>query len=258
MRFTKVLALVACVILSASQAEAQTITRVSTATKNSTQTGASLVSATQTHTAGNLLVAAFYHQSSGDTSTGCTNTAGDTWAPTRNPAFNLSSQRVVELWYTATSTTAASTPTGTIGATNDVVTCTINSGNTFNAIDVYEFSKTSGTWGLVGDSTGSAASAATTFTTGTLTLTNPSVIVAELLVTSSQTPTPFTGYTQTNSGSSSFIWSSYHITSTSEAAGATGTSTGYAIVGAAFQASTGGGTPGCKNGLLLMGAGCDH
>ncbi len=220
----------------AASAHAQTITKISTATKNSTQSGASLTTAAQTHIIGNLLVVTLYHQSSGDTATGCTNLAGDTWAPVRSSALLIGGTRALEIWYTATGTAAASTPTGTIGFVNDVVTCTIDSGNTFTGADAYEFHKTSGTWGFVTQQTGT--NTGTAIASASLTLTNPSVIVGSIIVETAGSLTD-SNYTLTNTGGSSFIWSEYHITSSSETATATtGTSATWGILAAAFQAST--------------------
>lgn len=238
------LLLTLCVLAVASSVCAQTITVPTFVSRNTGQSGASLVSATQTHSAGNLLVAMLFHQANTATATGCTNTAGDTWAPTRATAYNQSlggTSRTVEIWYTATASSAASPATGTIGATNDIVTCTINAGNTYDTIDVGEAHKTSGTWGFVADAVGTAASGATSFTTTSLTLTNPSVIFGQMMLSSSGTVTPGTGYTlgpgAGGADGGSFSWTEQHITSVSEAATATGSSTGYVFIAAAFQAS---------------------
>lgn len=197
-----------------------------------------------------------FHQANTAAASQCANTASDTWAPTRSGTVNATlsgTARALEIWYTATGTAAASTPTGTVGAVNDVVTCTINGANTYQTIDVYEFNKSSGTWGFVADSSNTAASGATTFTSGSLTLSNPSVIVGQLMLDNSQTITAGTGYTAVNSDGGAFSWSEYHIVSSSEAAQATGpTQTGYVFMAAAFQASTGAAAP---RRLMLLGVG---
>lgn len=250
------------VVLASTVLGAQTITQVSLASKNASQGGGTITSQAQTHAAGNLLVALSFHQDAGDNISSCSNTAGDVWARTRSSNFQKNfggSLRSLEIWYTATGSTFGSTPTGTIGATNDVVSCVSSNSNFYSGMNVYEFNKTSGTWGLVGDSNDSDGTTAdATQSTGSFTLSNPSVLVGVIYDNAgSGGLTGSNGATVSNMTGDGFTFTNVLITASSQAlASTTASAIQYAMLGAAFQASSGGGGKPACSGLLLRGVGC--
>jgi hypothetical protein len=107
----------------------------------------------------------------------------------------------------------------------------------YSVAEVLEFS--GGTFSFVSDSTGTNNGTGT-ITTGTLTLSNPSVIVAQIEMDATGLVAG-TGYVS-HSPDGNYVWNEYHITSSSEAA--TATNAGgltWVIIAAAFQVSGGGG-----------------
>jgi hypothetical protein len=196
------------------------------ATPSSLNTPGPVSAPPQTHTAGNLLVAVSTHQNA--RITGVTNTAGDTWFPSPStPFLNADGVDTNELWYCLS----------TAGHANDVVTATLSGSATPIVLTVYEFSSP-GAFAFVGESTGTGQGLNTTLiTTGVLTITGASVIVAGYEDSNATVPTSPSG-TQASAGNAS-RYDSYQLTAVSGAVFAT-TNAAFSLWGiqaAAFAAS---------------------
>jgi hypothetical protein len=181
----------------------------------------------QAHAAGNLLVAVFNCQLAGATISSVGNTAGDTWTPTTNTPYPEVGGGVNdEIIYYVLST---------VGNASDVITITLSAPVSYLTATVFEFHSSVGSFSYVSDSPGSAPSG-TAISTGVLTLSGPSVIVAQAETDASAPTTPGPGYTLNANDGFGFTFDEYHITSTSEAATATANSSaGWGILAAAFK-----------------------
>ncbi len=213
------------------------ITLASYKSNQAASSGLHVVTGAQSHTAGNLLVCAIYHQSSGNHVSLVANTALDTWSKSTSSPFQDGGIRSLEIWYTLS----------TAGSAVDVTTATLSDANdTYNTIAVYEFNTSTGTWTFGSDSTGSGGSGTGgAIATGTLTATNPSVIVALLELQANTTQVGGTGYTlhgEDATDPGSFVSSEYHIVTTSEAATASSSPGNWLIIGSVFSLSGGGGS----------------
>lgn len=175
------------------------------------------------HTAGNLLVLVAQHQGGlVNPITSVTNSAGDTWQKTTSSPYwpnNGGSPNTEEIWYTLS----------TSGHAADVVTVLLNTAS-YTFLSLLEFD--GGVWSFLADSA-AANTTPSVITSGSLTLSGSSVIVAQLEVDNGSF-TPGTGYTKL-SPDGTYIYNEYHIVSVSEAA--TGTGAGglpWLILAAAF------------------------
>lgn len=233
--------IVLCLSLWASSAHAAQLHFVSRVATSAGTNSTTMVSPSQTHVAGNLLVAVFQHQfqSSADIST-VANTALDTWTQTpKTPqGTNVNHQ---EIWYVLS----------TAGHVADIVTGTTTGSNSYTTVAVYELSTDSGVWSFVTDA--KAVGNSTAISSGTLTITQSSVLIGMYETDTGAQPTSPSG-TQASSDGGSFIWDSYQITSSSGAVSATQGSNNWTIIAAAFTAGAGGGCT-AKPTLALLGVG---
>lgn len=212
-----------------------TLTLVSRTATSTGVTASSVAAPAQTHTAGNLLVALVFHEGAGfdppSEVTGITNTAGDVWSKTTSTPYDdpVNSSYVVEAWYVLS----------TKGATNDVVTATLNANTPYCTIVVFEINNSAGSFLYNMDSVGSHNASSTAITTGTLTITGESVVLALYETDAGSPPTSPSG-TQGSSDGGGRVYDSYQFTSTSGAASATSSGVGgWTILAAAFTATTG-------------------
>lgn len=221
------------------------VSRANTPTHTAATT---VISPAQSHTTGNTLAALMQFQ--GPTISSVTDTAGNTYtATTSSPFTNVGGTNRQAIWYAKNIT----------GNASNQVTATFAASYAYLTITVYEFSGCDTVAPFIADSTGTSASG-TAIATGTLTLSTSSVIVAIYESDAGPGSTGGTGYTKNTADDNGFISDEYHITSTSEAASATGAgSAGWGILGAAFV-SSGGPPPAAAPApcvLRLLGVGCE-
>lgn len=209
------------------------ITKVSRSVSSAPTTGqtdgTTALTASQSHTAGNLLVAVIQHQFL--TVSSVVNTAGDTWAKTTSSPFrNTQGDNLQSIWYVLS----------TAGNANDIVTATFTTlshgaGTSYNTIACYEFNTSSGTWAFDADSTGSSTTG-TAIATGTVTVSGSDVIACVFETDGGNTPTSGSYTLSNEDAGAGFVWDGYHITSSSEAASATGAGSGkWGIIAASFK-----------------------
>lgn len=239
-------ALVVALVLWTQPASAA-IALVSRANTPTHATTTSLQSPAQTHTAGNLLVVVLEAQlqigPTTITSVSDLSSGANTFTVTPSTPFNESGGANAFAIYYAKNIT---------GVASNVITVALSGSTSYCTITVYEFSGIDTTSPFVADSSGTAASG-TAIATGTITLTGSSVIVA--VYQASAAPTAGTGYTQAQEDDNGFVFDSYHLTASSEAATATmGGSALWGILAAGFKAAGGAATAPCMRSLL--GVGC--
>ncbi len=198
------------------------------------------------HAAGNAIFAfCSTGASSGNTVTGVTNTAGDTFVSTANAKRTGAVATRSEWWYVLSS----------IGNASDVVTCTWSGSVSFPLLVTAEFAHTGAlTFDIASPS--SAEASATSFPVGTFSTSAAGLIMYGAQTAASSTNTPPATPAFTGTGNAAY-GASYRITS---GAASNITPAGTALVAddwsavalAVTEASSGGAAP---SGLLLRGIG---
>ena len=142
------------------------------------------------------------------------------------------------------------------GTTSIVIT--MASGPSQNAIVYYEFNISSGTPSLDTSGTAARTSFSTTQAGPTLTLSGTNDLIVQENVSGTGNATAITApYGYLNSDEAKMGTAAATNTASGTAPNWTMPGSDSTLVGAlAIQITPAGGTPGCKNGLLLMGAGC--
>lgn len=182
------------------------------------------------HTTGNLIYVWVNTQNGGVSGT-VTDTAGNTYTQIGTPTQeNPTGGTNWESQFYAKNIT---------GNASNVVKFTASGIANYTAIAAYQVSGCDTVSPFVTSSTGTS-SGGNPLTTGTLTLTGPSIILGGM-ESDTQNLTAGTGYTLVviSDGLGGYTATEYHITSTSEACTANGLGSQYVIVAAAFQAATG-------------------
>lgn len=194
-------------------------------------------------TAGNLLVLCIQAQSGGDIPTVV---GADTWLKSTNsPKNNNGGSNWEYIFYAIAS-----------GSGADTLVITWSSNYSYRYSSMYEFSGIDTSTPYIMDA--GDAGTSNTLSSGTLTLTGNSVIVAQFEQDNDGGLggfTPNSGYTA-YSPDGGYIYSMYHIVATSEVAGGTiGASQRWGIIAAAFRESGGGPPPSRLSRLPLLGGG---
>jgi hypothetical protein len=178
--------------------------------------------------AGNLLVACFMAQSNGVAPSSIVDTGGNAYtivpsAPINDPS-NINYQYIA---YAKNVTGGAS------------FSATVNWGSAFpfESLALYEFSGVDTVAPEVGDNVATGNS--TSVASGTLTIAQASVIVAQLIADGGSVAGT-NGYIASQQSSISLVYDMYHLTSANEAATASASTGAWAIVAAAFKSAAGG------------------
>lgn len=206
-------------------------------TKHGGGTGGSTtatLSATQTHTAGNLLVAVFSGQTAGAAISGIANTAGDTWVQAGSVFNGASNSNYLYIYYVVS----------TAGHASDQVTVTYASSVLQRHFSVYEFSGQDTSSVFNATASGSNASTGTAMTTSSITLAASEEVIVAIGESDNGTITAGGGgYTVAQPlGAGTFFATGFKIVSASEAAQMTaGGNAKWELFAASFKAASGGG-----------------
>jgi hypothetical protein len=225
------------------------IAHVSRSAGGQSASSATSATAAQSHTAGNAVIVAVYFQTAASVSS-VANTATDTFA--RCGTLFSSGAGNIDIWAAVNSA----------GNGSDVVTATFNTNATYGAIVAHEFSGL-GTSNPCDGSGSTGSGSSTSISTGTVTISGAEDVIVFLGEADADTWNTGGTYAVSTFAVSGdlvpYFADGYHIVTANEAATGTTTITGPWIVAArAFKNAGGGSVPGCKNGLVLLGAGCDE
>ena len=200
-------------------------------------------------TGGSLIIVTGFYQLSGGTISSVTDGTNSYTATTSTPFVHNSTSNHSFIYYAKNVTGGSFT-----------VSVNFSGSSTYTALTLYEIGGASTTAPFVTDATGTAGSGAS-MSTGTLTLGGKNCIIvsdyeSDYSGQNSNTPTPFSGYTQTQTDSLKYTWSARTTTlptATDQTAGATaGGSNIWGIIAAAFTDGTGGGGGGTNWGPWIL------